>query len=417
MTGHLRFPSGTINPDDIWILGRTDIKSIKCISWDTTDLPNFDDCTLLIVDMTTFDTDTLSKIQPNIVTELCNQISQRFYNDLVIICILPSEHFKETIFDKMLFWSPIKFSIKYVKPSKFRNYRRFTLNEYMKELKECTMILEPKMRFNAAIYPVGGEVLSRNGETFATDLYLDDNAVAHMIVLPPLKNTDNSIITILKLLGILEQTISPPTWIDHVTFPSVDKIRKSIKEKEKILYDIKNNLQIMENEKTELEKWFRLLYSTGDDLEHIVRDSFVLLGFNNVKLGENQKEDLSIELKTAKYKIAMVEVKGKKASINHDDIRQAVYWTLGENNEGVKSVLVANMFRLDEYPKSKKKRLMFRKFKNACKRSETCIIPTVVLFELVCNKLESKTIDIDLLKKAIASSNGMIENWEQTIKK
>lgn len=409
----LKAPSWTdgIDSKNTWVLGRSGVTAGRCIAWNEEHLHNFADCKCLIVDLTTLDPDTLDKLPPHIRTDLPPRIRERFDHGLVIICILPPIRDNPDQLNDMLFWSPEKFSVELTEPARTRTSQDFRLEEYIKKLGCWTMILKPDD--GARIF---GSVLTSNDDMIATELtptYYGIDSSGRLVILPPLDDPDESIRVVLNIL--YEDEVTPdsiPDWVKDVEFPELDQIRNQIKT---VKLEYEKTQQELKNKKGSFEKWNGLLFLNGKRLEHIVKDALIELGLSNVVPGNGDNEDLRFDLVIDKYKVATVEIKGKENGIKKDDLRQAMEWAFASGSKHTKPILVSNTFRLDVYPGSRNKRMNFNEFLDECECHNICIISTIMLYDLVRKKISGMDVDTDILISLIASSKGMINDWESAI--
>ncbi len=93
-------------------------------------------------------------------------------------------------------------------------------------------------------------------------------------------------------------------------------------------------------------------------------------------------------------------------------VRQALNWALDYEEKGKKSkaLLIANLYRLEDITTSKSKRESFKDFEEFCKTHNVCILPTTILFELVKQKIDGKSIDLQKIEKAIVDTKGVLLN-------
>lgn len=396
-----------IAAEDIWVLGRSGIRVGRCITWQDEILPNFADCKYLIVDMTTLGQGRVQKIPQYMRMELPRRILKRFRHGLRIVCILPEIQDNVHELRRMLFWCPKKFSIELTDPATTRKYFRFVLEDYVKNLKEWTMVLKPDRSMNAL-----GIVRTNNDDLIAGEFEIEDHESVRsgrLVILPHLDDAASSINVLLKSFVKSSGSRPIPDWAKNLKPPGLDRIISQIKSEKEAFK--KRHGELLE-ERDALQRWNLLLFSSGEELEGIVGDALAELGLENVRPGSGNVEDLVFDLEMGRYGAAVVEVKGKEHNMKRVDLRQAMEWAIRGDPKPAKPVVVSNTFRLDEYPESRGKRMDFAEFEEACKRIGICIIPTIVLYDLVCQKIGGAVINTELLRDLIASSSGAIRGWE-----
>ena len=134
------------NKDGVWILGNNVDGVEKCIDWYVSDIPNFADCNVLIVDMTTLSTKTLHSRDFAKCKEIFEGILARYKTGLQIYCIL-SESFQEKTYENYdlenYFWCPIRFRINKTKPAKtWTFYGNFGFDNYMKYMDTWNLVID-----------------------------------------------------------------------------------------------------------------------------------------------------------------------------------------------------------------------------------------------------------------------------------
>lgn len=383
--------------DDVWVLGRDDINAGECIRWDAKELPNLLDCECLIVDLTTLDKETLSNIPHHMREKMRKDIQDRFRHDLMIICILSTSGDYNPSQD-MLFWCPVRFSARSVPPATKILSDDFGLYyQYMTKVDQWNMVLKPEDSVGVSECATStnndliGAVFTNKHHDISGDL----------VILPPLGDADASIHSVLEFFNARKPD-DLHAWVKKVKIPRAVDLQNDLTTLNKEYVKRKDEL---ESEIRQLDKWLKLLYATGNELAAVVRDALELIGLENARLGIEKKADISFDLNIDKYESAMVEVKGVSKKIKLKDLSQARYWA-GDKH---KPVMVANIFRNKEYPKSRDERMNFTEYQDGCERFSICIIPSVLLFDLVCDKLAGKKMDAGDLIKSIATCSGVLK--------
>jgi hypothetical protein len=234
-----------------------------------------------------------------------------------------------------------------------------------------------------------------------------------VVFLPPTKDPDPK-----KLAGVLLDCISatmgtieettPPSWVsDYKAFlPNLFDLEGEIEKLHKKISELQERLSTVEQQKTEQQKYLKLLYEQGKfQLEPVIRDAFSLFGFT-VKEAEPSDGLLESDEGTA-----LLEVEGKdNTQISRDKYRQLLdHVDDDERQTGQpkKGILVGNGFRLTD-PKERDKQFT-KDAIAAASGSHFCLIPTDTLFNLVCKVLTNPDNDglKEGIRKQILSTDGL----------
>ena len=413
-----------VNTDGVWILGNNIVGVDKCIQWDS-DIPNFADCNVLIVDMTTLDKDVLHNREYEKIRELFEGILARYKTGLFIYCIFTESFSVKNLEGLQLAnytWCPIQFTINKTKPGKTWNVNgNFGFNEYLQQMKSWNLVFDEKctlLRKDVVSYWDYSQLehyvtLSSKSDEIIGGIFYHHNSEFNgkLYMFPPINDTNLGIKLILEEIGIKSaQKEIAPQWIEKISIPGVSEIKQEISDENSKIEKISLGVTQLKEKQNQLEKYQNLLFAEGDELEEIVSQTFNELGFSNVRKGRPKKvEDLLFDLSTTKYDICVVEVKSSEKNMSIDDVRQSLNWALDyhETNKP-KALLVANIYRKDEFPKYRSQRESFKNFEDFSQKYDICILPTTILFDLICKKLEGKSIDAKKLEGLITDTKGVL---------
>jgi len=242
-------------------------------------------------------------------------------------------------------------------------------------------------------------------------IFTIDSDIRHsgtLVALPKILDPDEAINTILEVLGVYEKT-PPPNWSESIKVPGIDELEKKLKPKLEKMEQIKKEIEGDRKKIQDLEKFKKLLYATGKELESIVKDSLTFIGLKNAREGRApEKEDLLLDFNGTDFNLGVIEVKGVKGSVVLDDFRQADEWVWDYKNQSskAKGIVIANCYRLED-SSSNQKRMEFSNM-DFCRQHEISVLPTLTLFQLVQHKLEGKKIDIGKIENVLATKNDVI---------
>lgn len=144
------------------------------------------------------------------------------------------------------------------------------------------------------------------------------------------------------LIGKPQQSL-PPEWVGQIPMPFVDEINAEIAEKNTAIELLRQQVAASERKRAEIEKWKKLVYATGHELEQVFEEAVIKLGAKTKPAGA--EEEFIFE----HNEIACpVECKGVTKSISLDHLRQTdshvLTFTEREKRDG-KGVLLGNAWR------------------------------------------------------------------------
>lgn len=228
---------------------------------------------------------------------------------------------------------------------------------------------------------------------------------------PPTRITSSETVEVLvNSLRGMEFKEEEPDWVLKVHLPRIDELSRQIYEENKIIEDTTKKIQQLNKEKTEIEKFRKLLWTNNKPLEDAVKDAFILLGFEEIRGGRSRElEDWVIDLKTTDEFIhGIMEVKGREKRTALNDMNQCFKWVNQyrvQEKKKVKGIFLPNQFRRTETLDSKK-RLMFEPNEiEFAQDFKICVLPTSELFRAVVHILEGNKLSRNEIEKRILEAN------------
>jgi hypothetical protein len=152
------------------------------------------------------------------------------------------------------------------------------------------------------------------------------------------------------LLDILKEEVgyslkSPaPDWAQEIELPFVSELQEQIVSAKATIAKEEQNISKIVEKIDNLTEFRRLLYSSGTELEDVVRKSFKLLGAT-VKPAKYAQEEYIIEVDNEEF---LMEVKGVSKSISLTHLRQLNDYILKyqeETGKECKGILLGNAWR------------------------------------------------------------------------
>ena len=453
----------------IWTIGCGKNNCDLSISWFDPP-PNLYEPDIIVMNLESLDEKVLERIDKEQFNEMVNKIFNKFINKGTLIYIISDEkradegvkEYKNT--EKKLYYnptliykipaatysnydvSPINFKMKKVDGKKIQYDLDETFSSYFGRINRFNLLLHDfhlsplfqniipvNETSSAIVHSLSSSNTSVNHqiELVTEEIAMDNtqNPISvrcwlkiegywksgEAIYLPRPSNIsiDGLIESILHVYGIRSHIEKIPDWAYHIKLPRIDDIQKKIDASQEKLAEIKTQINDLKVKKESIERYYYLLSFTGTNLEDIVGDAFMELGFREIRrIRTIEKEDWILEFETVSdYKIAVLEVKGIDNRIKHDHLAQTDEWVSDYYKEGqvVKGLFIPNQFRKNPYPASKdaKSGIGHNDLIYAKKR-DLCILPSCVLFETVIKHLGGKRRDRKDIEQIISETQGIL---------
>ncbi len=204
--------------------------------------------------------------------------------------------------------------------------------------------------------------------------------------------------------------VSPePDWAKNVEMPFVSEWKHQISERKSVVQEEQQKIDKFEAQIGEICSYRQLLYSTGPELEEVVRRSFQYLG-GTVTPAKYSQEEYIFDFDGQEF---LVEVKGVSKSVSLSHLRQLNDYLLkfqeDTGKEG-KGVLFANTWR--NLPPEQRNTEDTPEFPdNVVQRAEQWEISLVssrAFFEVFLQALKDKSLSKQILK-TVTSTNGIAQ--------
>ena len=440
-------PSGLEMEKAIWVLGSTHPNAHNSIPWHST-FPNFSNCDVLIVNLQSLGKQVYNRRLSDLHDEARRYIFDMFMTgEKVVIIVLPShEGFVDwlPVCPELVYIAPARltqgsvgkpiddylktveecsfyvrdFDVSYVKDMtnpKSDFSEKYSFTEEARDFYSCELIAHPKIE-NQAKQMIGGYVMCRIYHGF--DEYLRrytgtfDSGVIVFLPPPTQVTVEQGIDIMVNILTVGELIESPPPWENEIDMPGLQAIERKIVQKEEEKEILIKDIEKLKNDKENLIKFRRLLWTDGTPLENAVKDAFVTLGFPEIrKTREKNLEDWIIDFNfVPEYKHGVFEVKGSEKRTSLSDLNQCDKWVkdyLLEKDLQVKGIFVSNQYRRGDLRTSLKQREHLEKneLKFASQR-EICILPSHEIFYAVGEKMKGNPkMTRKFIEEKIAATN------------
>ena len=439
--------------DEIWVIGSKNTHADQSFLW-SEDIPNISDADTVIIDMTTLDKSILDQIKSKI-ENIRQELHDKLYSDGTVVYVLNPDKImvdqglnEPSVVNHDLL--PIKIDIhKTSRGTKLHWDDKHPYSDYLKDVEYFEYYFEAHdgdvfIDDELSVTDNSDRMLS--GKFFmdafedtddedtddedtddedtddedtddedTDDEDTDDEDIGNFIILPPMTNNHDESIN--KIISVVKKDAkeAPPIWTKSIEITGLSEIRKNITEHKSKKQQLEKKIKIAYEEEEKLFRYVGLLYAQGQELEEIVKESFIMLGFQEIQKHRNPNdEDWVIELNSnSEFELGIIEVKGRKHKTNQSDIVQCNKWVDDylqmESPKKTKGIFVSNQFRLESYPESTNKKHSFEP--NELYYAETrniCIIPTYVLFEAVNKILNGVTPDRTKIEELIVNTNEII---------
>lgn len=354
-------------PPKTLVVGSSGHAHVTCAAWSNLRSVNLKDFDAIVVDVTSLDDKTIKELpRYGFFNEVRKDLSRLLASGGKIIALTPERRGIKQKDDwrNNWEWCPIEIGTApeagdtiQMKSTPFQRYlsklKRWTFYFFIPEAALTTELQEVfGSPYNTKYHlPIEPYAINRYGKTLAGEVSLLTSSEGHgykfgsVILLPflaELEHKEAMNLILEDLIGKPQQTL-PPDWLGEVPIPFVDALNAEIVQKHAAIEVLQQEIDATERRRAEIEKWKRLVYTTGKELEQIFEEAIIKLGANTKPA--TAEEEFILEHKGY---AAMVECKGVGKSISLEHVRQADSHVLKfvetENRDG-KGILFGNAWR------------------------------------------------------------------------
>jgi hypothetical protein len=354
-------------PPKTLVVGSSGHAHVTCVAWPSLRSVNLKDFDAVVVNVTSLDDKTIKQLpRYKFFNEIRKEMSLLLASSGSIIALAPERRGVKHGDDwrNNWEWCPIGIWTQseagdtiQMKNTPFGRYlskfKRWTFYFFIPDAAlstELTDVFGPAYNTEYRL-PIESYALNRYGKTLAGEVSLLVGSYGHgrkygsLTLLPAIAELEQkeAINLILEdLLGKPQQAL-PPEWISQISMPFVDGLNAEIANKHAAIEALRQEIDVNKRRRAEIEKWKKLVYTTGKELEQIFEEAVITLGANTKPA--SAEEEFILE---HNGHAAMVECKGVGKSISLEHVRQADSHVLkfveNENREG-KGILFGNAFR------------------------------------------------------------------------
>lgn len=441
----------TLKPRNL-VIGSTGYSGADSVPWTAKTMPNIVDYDTVIVDVPSLDEATLKKVSSQMLEEIQKRLVRLLDSKGQLIIITDFRHvdrrpksYPESAdnFD----WCPIEIGISsesgeslVVKDTRFSKYlSNLSKWEYYHFIPDSSLSRALTEYYGSTYntkYLVPGEALvtNRYDKTIAgvhrievrkertrsggygspyKEYPTEPNTVTGDIVLlpriPSLDRKEAVCLALEEVTGVVQNYVAPD-WVEAIDVPGVAQIDHDISKLLDEIAGLRGQIDTLEQRKESLDRFKKLIYSSGHDLEEIVATSFERLGAK-VLPAKYSEEEFVIVFDGVEY---LVEVKGVSKSIALAHLRQLNDYLLKyeeDTKKQCKGILFGNAWR--DYPPEERGTAARPEFPdNVIKRSEQwgiALVSSVGFFSDLSAYLEGNKEGEAILRR-IVTTNGCV-SW------
>lgn len=227
--------------------------------------------------------------------------------------------------------------------------------------------------------------------------------------IPSLERKEAVCLVLEELTGVIQGSL-PPQWVEAVNVPGVMELDNEISARLDTITEVRKQIRDLEEKKGSLDRFKKLTYSSGRELEEIVAASFERLGAK-VFPAKYSEEEFVMAFDGLEY---LIEVKGVTKSIALGHLRQLNDYLLKyeeDTKKQCKGILFGNAWR--DYPPWERGTKIKPEFPdNVIRRSEQwriALVSSVRFFSVLSAFLDERK-DGDSVLQQIVTTNGCV-SW------
>jgi len=418
-------------PKKIWVLSSRDFKNAdRCYKW-TSDLANFTDCDILIIDLTTYPTfkdipiiNQIPGLKGKKVVKAYNtlfsekkHIAEMMELGRTVICIMMPNQVYYTEYKKVdnFSWLPVYPNTEYLTPGErkniednvfFKEYYTKFVKRYHFEIENFTKSITHK------IYDIkDSEVKTPAGQIIGCSLKISDG-LFHFLPPPINVNSKYAIDFLINAIRAEENELynvpPPPTWLQNYISETE---KNAIGQREKLLHsasEYKEKIKIYQDINRIV--WVCGNINKGKTLENSVKTLFENeFDWVVTKTQSGFSIDLKAVCPKSKRKFA-IEITGVKDKIKRSDKKCTQifqYYSNEKTDEEEKIVFIANTYCNKEI-KDRPKDNFSPDAEKVMKSMNVCMITTLQLFNL-WKDMEKGKITKEAIVEKIYKTDGIFK--------
>jgi len=429
------------------VIGSTNYSPAESVPWDVGELPNIVDYDVVILDVRALNEELLPAVSNERLEILRKQFVRLLdsQGSLIVLSDFRKWHERPERYPKSASnydWSPVHMGLAdesgeslEVLQKRFPSYLQllcrwpyyfFLSRGYLStELTDfCGSTHDT--RYKANIEPF---IVNRYGKAIAGSLQIEithqrtgnkgwgsydyypedpDKTTGEIVLLPLIEELDHreAVRLILQdLTGVETTTELPPEWAESIGVPGVASIEDKIANNAGEIEVIQAQIDNLKGEQASLEKYRKLLYASGTELEEIVRECLEMLG-GQVTPAQYGQEEFVLVFEEHE---CLIEVKGVGKSISLGDVRQLNDYLLQceeKTGKPPKGILFGNAWRNDppEDRDSNDKPEFPQNVVDRAIQYRIALVSSREFFVVFCHFLQDRTLGTNILLQIIETA-------------
>jgi hypothetical protein len=370
MIGGSPTPEKPKPPPKTLVVGSSGHAHVTCVTWTELKSVNLKDFDAIVFNVASLDDKTIIRLpRRGYFDEVRRQLSLLMGSGGGVIALTPERRVikqKEHDWRNNWEWCPFEIGTQ-PETGDTVEIKRAVFGRYLAKLKRWTFyffipeaaLTQELMDVFGATYhtkyklPADAFVINRYGKMLAGEVSLlstvsDGHGFCRyggITVLPliaELEQKEAMNLILEDLIGKPQQSL-PPDWVDQIPMPFVNAIKAEIAQKNVAIDSLQQEIAARAQKLAAIEKWKKLVYTTGRELEQIFEEAVIKLGAKTKPAAA--EEEFIFE---HKGNAGVVECKGVGKSISLEHVRQTdshvLKFIAAENRNG-KGVLLGNAWR------------------------------------------------------------------------
>jgi hypothetical protein len=351
-------------PPKTLVVGSSGHAHVACVAWTELKSVNLKDFDAIVFNVTSLDDKTIIRLpRRGFFDEVRKQLSLLMGSGGRVIVLTPERRvIKQKDHDWRNNWEWCPFEIgTQPETGDTVEIKRAVFGRYLAKLKRWTFyFFIPETALTQELTDVFGEpyavkyklqadvfAINRYDEMLAGEvsLLVDTRAYGSITVLPlisELEQKEAMNLILEDLIGKPQQSL-PPDWVDQIPMPFVDAINAEIAQRNEAIESLQQEIATRAQKLAEVEKWKKLVYTTGRELEEIFEEAVIKLGAKTKPAAA--EEEFIFE---HKGNADLVECKGVGKSISLEHVRQTdshVLKFITSEDRNAKGILFGNAWR------------------------------------------------------------------------
>jgi hypothetical protein len=426
MIGGSPSPEKPKPPSKTLVVGSSGHAHVTCVSWTELKSVNLKDFDAIVFNVTSLDDKTIIRL-PNygFFNEVRTQLSYLMGSGGRIIALTPERRAIKQKDNWRTNWEWCPFEIG-TQPDAGDTVeiKRPMFGRYLSKLKRWTFYFFIPIDLSHELTDVFGSpystkyklpadafVINRYGKMLAGEVSLGVasrkyGSVTDLPLIAELEQKEAINLILEDLIGKPQQSL-PPDWLDQIAMPFVDGINAEIAQKNAAIESLRQEIAARAQKLTEIEKWKKLVYATGRELEQIFEEAVIKLGAKTKPAAA--EEEFIFE---HKGNAGIVECKGVSKSISLEHVRQTdshVLKFITAQDRSGKGVLLGNAWRnlpLSERGETDTPIFPDNVVKHAAQR-EIALVGASDFLEVFCRFLKSE-VSGEAVLDAMSTQSGIV---------